>query len=694
MGDHLLLRRLRDSRRRFQRRMRQLLEKYDQPFEDAPLVHLATLTYATPQGLRIWGGGLVKKGSKAQVQDSPEETVSRRGGPIRTPAGSHPPPAPGTCRREDPKSSDTDATLFEEDVVAGSWVPAEPQSPLENELRRKYLTQVDSLLQDEECPDDGDAHDKSVSLVPALASPAGPPCGPCGGPTHQASSPGEGPPSRPCPVHMAIVPHNDSLSLQEVSGDSFLSSQGCEADICSATLSDLYEGMLHSMSRLLSARPSCIISTKTFILQNWGSRRRWKSRVNRSACQGGRHAGRGPRERISPPSEPGPGQGALRDCGNLLSHTGPRRTIRPGRAAIQGCRLSQQPGAAGNEVTGALRPYSSWTFLDPSAGRRLDQENRFMTLKWLISPVKVVSRPRILQCEGRSHCREIEVKFEKLHREFCRSPGNQPCRALPPASSVVDVPRGGPESPGGRHSLGTHQPGTPLGKTKAKRLCEAFESLGGRPAGAGGPSPHTAPSPGCPRRQSLLFQARDLGRLRMSMSPTKALSLPGTQLSYGRARCNEIKEQFDKLHEKYQAKSPEHTKAPPRPGTSLGTARVDVRYQQEGSSRKSNSGSGFPESQKWAPSWWSLKGPLCPTPIEVRPLAWFAANARGDPPCPAKRRRLSDPQVCGRWTKAPDSWRVASGAIPRPGKEGRSVEPGLEEAKRREPHVFQDGREK
>nr|XP_058155846.1 Holliday junction recognition protein isoform X3 [Dasypus novemcinctus] len=63
-----LVRKLQDSRCRFQRRMQQLIEKYNQPFEDAPLVQMTTLTYETPQGLRIWGGGLIKEMNTEQIQ--------------------------------------------------------------------------------------------------------------------------------------------------------------------------------------------------------------------------------------------------------------------------------------------------------------------------------------------------------------------------------------------------------------------------------------------------------------------------------------------------------------------------------------------------------------------------------------------------------------------------------------------------
>ncbi|XP_004674817.2 PREDICTED: Holliday junction recognition protein [Condylura cristata] len=618
--------------------MQQLIEKYNQAFEDAPLVQMSTLTYETPQGLRIWGGRLVKEKSKAQVQ------------------------------------------------------PAEPPPPLEDELRRKYLTQVDALLPDEERPGDGDDAGEPASLVPAPASPAGPPHGRREGPMQRASSPGAGQPSRPCAAGMAVAPRTGSPSLEVVGGDGFVSGQGCAADVCNATLSDLYAGMLHSMSRLLAARPSCVISTKTFALQNWGSRRRCRCRLRlkRTVCRGGRHAGKRPRETPSPPSEPGAGRGALRDRGNLPAPPGPRRAPRPGSAALQACRPSQPAGADGSAPTGPSQVYSSWTFLEFGDRRRLDQENRFMTLKWLISPVKVVSRPRI-PGEGRSHCREIKVKFEKLHREFCRSPGNQPGRALPPASPAVDMPRGGPESPVSSRSLGTQQSGTAPGKTTAKRLCRVFGNLGEGPVGVGGGRPirDAAPSPASPgtargpghSRHSSDPQGSHLWRFRMLASPSKALSLPRPQPGDRRARYNEIKEKFDQLHEKYRAELPEGTEAPPRPGRCAGEARMHVQYQQEGAPAESGPGSGSPEPRKRAPAWWSLKGPLCPGPIEVQPSTWFVTDAQGRPPCPAKRRRLSDPQVCGRWAEAPDSWRVASGAVPRPRKAGTSSEPGGEETK-------------
>uniref|UniRef100_A0A8C5KSS7 Holliday junction recognition protein n=1 Tax=Jaculus jaculus TaxID=51337 RepID=A0A8C5KSS7_JACJA len=79
LEDELLLQKLRDSGRRFQRHMLRLLEKYERPFEDDLLVRMATLTYETPQGLRIWGGKLIKERNTKENQVF-TITAWRRGG--------------------------------------------------------------------------------------------------------------------------------------------------------------------------------------------------------------------------------------------------------------------------------------------------------------------------------------------------------------------------------------------------------------------------------------------------------------------------------------------------------------------------------------------------------------------------------------------------------------------------------------
>uniref|UniRef100_A0A8C6BGE7 Uncharacterized protein n=1 Tax=Monodon monoceros TaxID=40151 RepID=A0A8C6BGE7_MONMO len=86
LGEDVLLRKLRDSRpdREVQPALyQQLIEKYNQPFEDAPVVQMSMLTYETPQGLRIWGGRLIKERNTGQIQGSLVKMDDRTDGPIK-----------------------------------------------------------------------------------------------------------------------------------------------------------------------------------------------------------------------------------------------------------------------------------------------------------------------------------------------------------------------------------------------------------------------------------------------------------------------------------------------------------------------------------------------------------------------------------------------------------------------------------
>ncbi|KAF5919341.1 hypothetical protein HPG69_010741, partial [Diceros bicornis minor] len=696
------------------------LLQYNQPFEDAPLVQMSTLTYDTPEGLRIWGGSLVKERNKEQIQvltikfycqhslprgntdvnkgDSPVKTVSRKDGPEQAAATGHELPVSCTpVLGVDSQSRDADATFYQEDLAAGALMPAVPRSPLKNELRRKYLTQVDILLQDEgyfKRAGYSDGKDTRGTLVPSLALPTRPARGCCdiisekspGSPMKPTSPPRECSPSRACSTDLAIVPRNAGVSVQGTSGNSLSSSQSFEADdICNMTISDMYAGMLHSMSQLLSAKPSCIISTKTFILQNWNSRRRHrcKSRMNRTYCRAGGHAHRGSRERPSPCSKPAKEVGALRDCENLLDASGHKTGLKSQKAILEvNKRQVHKLDPSWKELKGTFQKASSLTYLDSRAMYHLDQENRFMTLKWLISPVKIVSRPRILPGEGGNHCREIEIKFDKLHQEYCPNPRKRSCLTYLSGSSAVDVYRGGPASPGGPLGQETHRLSRPFIKAKAKRLNEAFENLGRRSIEAGRCLPssdsslQTEPtqSPGRSEQISgLLFQGNNLGMFRKSESPSKAISVPKIQpLSYGRDRYDEIKEKFDRLHQKYCQKSPQWTKTPLCIGVSPDKAGVEVQYQKEDLGKlKPDFGFQGPQKLSLSPQR-SIRSPLGSTAVEFHPSTYFVFAARRDHESPAKRRRLSDPGVCGQSAHSQNSSRVVGKAVPRPGEVGSS----------------------
>ncbi|XP_023113640.2 Holliday junction recognition protein [Felis catus] len=721
LGEDALLWQLRDSRRRFQTRMQRLIEKYNQPFEDAPLVQMSTLTYETPQGLRIWGGGLVKEKNKEQIQDSPVKTFedapdSRSGGdPAEAEARGLALPEPSTrVLGVDSKSGD-DASLCPEDVAAGTFMPAEPWSPLKNELRRKYLTQVDVLLQDEgclECTGDGGGEDARVTLSPPLASPAGPAPGRRGRVSGESPGGPVKPASRPCSADLAVVPRSDSVSLQGTGGHSFSSSLSFEPDdICDVTISDLYAGMLHSMSLLLSAKPSCIISTKTsFVLHNWSSRRRCsRSRVNRTHCRGGRRPHRASQERLPVRAGPGRDRGALRDCENVLDASGQKTGLKLDKAFLEVNKsqvLKWGPSWKEFKELRSLTPQgrSLLPYGDSRAVCHLDQKNRYKALKWLISPVKIVSRPRILPGKRGNHYREIEIRFDKLHQEYCPSPRKQPVLTSLPESSAVDVYRGGPASPRGPRGFETRRLSGTFGTAEAKRFNEAFEELGDRARGAGRclqrrgsppPLPETSPVQG-PRRseQTLLFQGNNsLGTLRKSASPNRPTSVAGVQpLSCGRDRYKEIKEKFDKLHQKYCQQSPPRTKALLRVGACPDKASLEVRYQR-GTLGKLNPDSGFQSPPKLSASpQQSIERPLRLTATEAQPLTCLVLTAARGLRSPPKRRRLSDSVLCGRWASSQDSSRVVGQPIPRPGERSSPHSPA--EKKRKEQHVCQDGREK
>ncbi|XP_023618438.1 Holliday junction recognition protein isoform X1 [Myotis lucifugus] len=706
-GDDVLMQKLKKSRHRFQRHMQQLLEKYNQPFEDAPVVQMSTLTYETPQGLRIWGGRLEKEKSKGQIQNlegSPEQTVGRRDGAVQATAGGDELPVPYTQDLgEDSKSSDLDATLYQEDLAAGALMPAVPWSPLKDDLRRKYLTQVDILLQDKGCAeyDHGDGNDTCVTLVPSLASPPRPAHGYCGhvsedSPFEPAAS------SRLCSPDTVIVPRNDSVSLQETSSHSFLSSQSFVAgDICNVTISDLYAGMLHSMSRLLSSKPSCVISTKTFIVRNWSSRRRHgcKSRMNRTYCRGGRHARRDSQETLVPCSEPVKEAGVLRESQNFRDLSGQKAGLKLEKAFPEVNKLQ-----ISKELKGTPRKLSSLTYVDSSVTHRLDRENRLMTLKWLISPVKVVSRPRMLQGEGGNHYGAFDSKFKKLHQKYCPSPRKQLGLTYLPSSSSfgVDVLRSGLASPRSPQGLETHRPSRPLSKAKVKSLNEAFKNLGKWAIETGRCLPQsdssasfskTDPtwSPGCSDPTADLFRENPLGILRESAALSKAISVPGVHpLGSARDRYDGIREKFDQLHQQYCQKSPQRAKVPFCAEASPDEASVEVQNQTEAFFKKLDPDSGLLGPRKLSSSLQrSIRSSRDSTTVEPHPSPWFELAASCRPQPHAKRRRLSDPQVCGRWAESQDPSRMVGRAFPRPGKEVCSS-PDWE--RKRKEHIFQDGR--
>nr|XP_004610946.1 unnamed protein product [Sorex araneus] len=551
----LLLLHLRDSRCRFQKRMQRLIAKYDRPYEDSPLVQMSTLTYETSQGLRIWGGKLVDR--------------SR-----------------GQCEL------------------------AVPQSPLKNELRRKYLAQVELLLQDQghaQGADCGKDKDIQGTWDPVLFSLIRPPQGnhssgsnnrpgalvtlPCAATECQPSPPGLADP--------ASVPRG--LSFQEASGGSFLSSQSLEdIDLCEVTISDLYVGMLHSMSQLLSNRPACVISTKTSILQNW--RPRWRARVrarmNRTYCRGRRALVPSPPNTCGPASEP---EKSPKDPENL------QQALRPWtRFPVEKELLAVSPGPGadwqGHEGTPPKR--APLTCTGTSSGCGLDKENQLLKLKWLISPLKLITKLQVLPGRTGTQYQEIRTRFAELHQEHCPSPRMPPSPAALPGSLVI-----------------SQRPATAFRDAQARRLREAFKDTVTGSAGAARcllpapPSPSHGPlhpgplSPG--RLQSLGPSPR---ASRMSALPSPAHSSPHA------ARYREIKETFDRLHRELCGKAPAQAAVGPH-------------------SPRDASGKGGPPKSS-SPC---LRHTVS---AEAQLSARCVHRAREGTEFPVKRRRLSAPSLC------------------------------------------------
>ncbi|XP_005395390.1 PREDICTED: Holliday junction recognition protein [Chinchilla lanigera] len=652
--EDLLLHKLGDSRRRFQRRMQQLIAKYEHPFEDDPVVDMSTLTYETPQGLRIWGGKLVKEINKGPIQDAPR----KQGDDLLRPRAQ--------VWETESESSDADEASAQGYPSACAPTPAVPPSPLKDELRRKYLTQVDILLQDSGCfegPEKGVRKDTPGTLGPPVASPAVPAPGPSGddatenlrSPVEPASSSTAWGPLPPCPADMAVVPSSDSLSFLGTSGHSCLSSQSLEGDdICNVTISDLYAGMLHSMSRLLSAKPSCIISTKTFIVQNWGSRRRHprRSRVQMSEphCRGARHSQRRAKERSPPYPEPRRWGQTLRDCKNLLHVAHHQTGLELEKVFLKENKPQlRKLDPSWKELQVTPRTHSSLPYLDFSTVH-LDWENRLRTLKWLISPVKIVSQPPMLQGHAENRYREVEDKFDRLYRECCLSPRKHPRAAGPSDSCALDVYRGGHVRPGSPWGSETRRPRFPFSRAKAKSLSETFEHLGRRsvrvsscpPRGDSSSSlskSHPPPSPGSSALTPDLFQGHSSGTIRKGVSPSQAISVPRIEpASCPKSRYDEVKERFDQLHQRCFQTSPQQAKLPARVGVCADKARAGVRCQTGGSFGRLHRDLGLQGFQGL------VRSPRGSAAVEAHVSAGTATR---DPPVPAKRRRLSDPQVYG-----------------------------------------------
>lgn len=171
----------------------------------------------------------------------------------------------------------------------------------------------------------------------------------------------------------------------------------------------------------------------------------------------------------------------------------------------------------------------------------------------------MVPRPRRLPSQVENWYREIKIKFDKLHQEYCLSSGKQPRLTGPTESWAVDVYRRGSKSPGSRQGVETRRPSSPFSREKTERPSEALEDLREKSVKTNsrllrsGPSPEgsLSQSPGHSRQSSGL-QEHNSEPTGKAVWPSTAISAPCIgSLSCGKSNYDELKKEFNRLYQKY-----------------------------------------------------------------------------------------------------------------------------------------------
>ncbi|XP_072496604.1 uncharacterized protein [Notamacropus eugenii] len=263
-----LVQKLQSSSRRFASVMSALVAKYDHPFAEDKLVHIATLTYETPAGLRVWGGKIVTQAVFQNTQISLEKEGYSIGNMTQS-------------TFIDFESNGVDESLVQRngDVILknDSFL-----SLPENDLDKKYMTQVDVILEDD--------HPRMIMLdsfskrrtqnPPKILSVEDNPKALLGC-SSNGSRKNYGIPVKPASAlqgpqntRMVAVPPNQSLLVWRARKSSSVRSLGDTAseDEESAqdlTLSDIYAEMLCSVYKCLPSQKMGPISTKKYISKGW-----------------------------------------------------------------------------------------------------------------------------------------------------------------------------------------------------------------------------------------------------------------------------------------------------------------------------------------------------------------------------------------------------------------------------------------
>ncbi|XP_043855809.1 Holliday junction recognition protein isoform X2 [Dromiciops gliroides] len=256
----LLRKKLQDSNRRFARIMSTLVAKYNRPFEEDQLVHIATLTYQTPDGLREWGGRIVTQ----QVFQNIQTSLEKEGYNIDDMMQS---------TFTDVKSNRFNVTSLQRDDT--SLKNDSLQSLPENDLDKKCMTRVDVILEDDHprlimFDSFGKRKDLKPPVNPSVKE----------GPKALPGCSHYGTPLKPtAPPRVAPVSPNQSLlawrsrrnNVSCFLGDTTFEEDDSAQDL---TLSDIYAEMLCSLCRCLPSQKLGLVSTNKYISKGWFPKKR------------------------------------------------------------------------------------------------------------------------------------------------------------------------------------------------------------------------------------------------------------------------------------------------------------------------------------------------------------------------------------------------------------------------------------
>uniref|UniRef100_A0A4X2LVC1 Holliday junction recognition protein n=2 Tax=Vombatus ursinus TaxID=29139 RepID=A0A4X2LVC1_VOMUR len=262
-----LLEKLQASNRRFASVMGTLVAKYDRPFEEDKLVHIATLTYETPSGLRVWGGGRI---ITQEIFQNIQMSLEKEGYSLDNVMQS---------TFTDVRSNGVDESLVQRNDDISLKDDSLRNLP-ESDLDKKYMTRVDVILEDDHprMVRFDSFRRKKAQTAPNVLSAEGSPNTLLGcsgnGPWENYGIPVKptsswlGPPDTRMPLNQSL------LAWRARRGPLRDTTFGGEEATQNLTLGDIYTEMLCSLCKCLPSQKMGLVSTSKYISKGWFPKKR------------------------------------------------------------------------------------------------------------------------------------------------------------------------------------------------------------------------------------------------------------------------------------------------------------------------------------------------------------------------------------------------------------------------------------